>query len=45
MVVSIDDLATLHPEIAKEANGWDHSKVIAWHGKQKLLWKCKKGDV
>ena len=29
------------PEIAKEANGWDSSKVIAGHGHQKLSWKCK----
>ena len=41
----INDLETVFPEIAKEANGWDPSKVIAGHGHQKLSWKCKKGHV
>ena len=37
-----NDLATTHPEIAKEADGWDPKSVIAGSGK-KLSWKCPKG--
>ena len=40
----INDLATLHPELAKEADGWDPSQVIAGTGK-KLPWKCKEGHT
>ena len=37
-----NDLATTHPELAKEADGWDPRKVIAGTPK-KLKWKCSKG--
>ncbi len=37
-----NDLATLHPEVAAEADGWDPSKITAGSGK-KLPWKCKEG--
>ena len=36
-----NDLATTHPEIAKEADGWDPKTVVAGTGK-KLSWICKK---
>ena len=34
MVVGINDLANLHPEIAKEAVGWDTSKVLSGSSKK-----------
>jgi len=38
----INDLATTHPEIAKEADGWDCATVTA--GSNKVLnWKCRQG--
>ena len=40
----INDLATLHPEIAAEADGWDPSKIVAGSAK-KLSWKCKRGHT
>jgi hypothetical protein len=39
-----NDLATTHPELAKEAHGWDPRTVLAGTGK-KLDWKCEKGHV
>ena len=40
----INDLATLHPEIAEEADGWD-PKEITYGSNKKLPWKCKKGHT
>ena len=37
-----NDLESLYPEIAKEADGWDPSKVTAGSSK-KLPWICKEG--
>ena len=28
LVVGVNDLATLHPEVATEADGWDTSEVM-----------------
>ena len=42
LVVGINDLATLHPEVASEADGWDTSTVTEGSGK-KMLWKCEQG--
>jgi len=39
-----NDLATTHPELAKEAFGWDPATVIAGSDK-KLKWKCEQGHV
>ena len=39
-----NDLATLHPEIAAEADGWDPSMVLPRSGK-KFSWKCEKGHA
>jgi predicted GIY-YIG superfamily endonuclease len=41
VLVGYNDLATTHPELAKQADGWDPKKVIAGTGK-KLKWKCSK---
>ena len=37
-----NDLKTLYPEIAKEADGWDPSTILAGTNK-KMPWKCKEG--
>ena len=40
--VGFNDLATTHPEIAAEADGWDPSSVTAGTDRS-LLWSCPKG--
>jgi hypothetical protein len=42
IVVGINDLATTHPEIAAEADGWDPTTVTAGSNK-KRAWLCPKG--
>ena len=42
--IGFNDLATTHPELAAQANGWDPTKVISG-AKQKLSWKCSKGHI
>jgi hypothetical protein len=37
-------LSVTHPELAKEANGWDPDQVSAGSNK-KLSWKCPKGHI
>ena len=39
-----NDLATTHPEIAKQANGWDPSTVLKGSNKFKS-WKCNLGHT
>jgi hypothetical protein len=39
-----NDLATTHPELAKEAHGWDPTSVLKNTGK-KLVWKCELGHT
>jgi len=39
-----NDMETTHPELAKEAYGWDPSLVIAGSGK-KLRWICANGHI
>lgn len=41
-IPGINDLATIFPEIAKEANGWD-PKLYLPGSNQKLAWVCKFG--
>jgi hypothetical protein len=41
LIVGKNDIATTHPNLAKEADGWDPKTVIAGTGK-KLNWKCNK---
>ncbi len=43
-MIGFNDLATTHPEIAKEADGWDPSQVVAGTS-QKLQWKCINGHI
>ena len=42
LVVGINDLATLHPEVAAEADGWDPSTVLAG-SHSKMKWVCLEG--
>ena len=44
LIVGKNDLATLHPEVAAEADGWDPSLVISGSN-QKMSWKCKEGHT
>tara|TARA_Y100001968_G_scaffold277014_1_gene271611 strand:+ start:1927 stop:3621 length:1695 start_codon:yes stop_codon:yes gene_type:complete len=44
LLIGFNDLETTHPEIAKQAIGWDPSLVITGSNK-KFPWKCKEGHV
>ena len=44
VISGVNDLKTLFPNLAKEAEGWDPKLVMAGSGK-KLKWKCKKGHL
>jgi hypothetical protein len=39
-----NDLATTHPELAAQADGWDPATVVAFSNK-KLKWKCELGHT
>jgi hypothetical protein len=41
--VGFNDLATKHPQLAREAFGWDPSTIIA--GQTKRKWKCQEGHI
>jgi hypothetical protein len=45
LVVGINDLATLHPEIAAEADGWDPCTSTSGNSSKKVSWKCEKGHT
>jgi len=42
VLVGFNDIATLFPEIAREADGWEASSFVAGSNK-KLRWKCEEG--
>ena len=42
LIPGLNDLATLHPKVAAEADGWDPKNVTSGSNK-KMTWKCKKG--
>ncbi len=42
VLIGFNDLATTHPELAAQADGWDPTTVTAGSGKR-LLWKCPEG--
>ena len=44
LAVGVNDLFTLDPELAKEAEGWDPRQVLAG-GKVKRKWKCSEGHI
>ena len=37
-------LVDTHPEIAKQAFGWDPSKVLA-NSHEKIAWKCRNNHI
>lgn len=41
-LIGFNDLATLFPEVAKNADGWDPTTVTAKSG-QKKAWRCERG--
>jgi hypothetical protein len=44
VLAGFNDLATMFPEIAKEAHGWDPTTVMPGSEK-KLKWKCEEGHT
>jgi len=44
LVPGVSDLATLYPEVAKQADGWDPATVTEG-SKKKLQWRCVKGRI
>jgi hypothetical protein len=44
VLVGFNDLATLNPELASEADGWDPSTIVTNHARSKK-WKCKEGHT
>lgn len=42
VLIGFNDLATTHPEIAEEANGWDSTTVVSGSNKR-MTWKCSLG--
>ena len=43
LLIGFNDLLTKYPHIAKEADGWDPSKVVGNTSSKKYPWKCKCG--
>lgn len=44
VAIGVNDLATTHPDIAAQADGWDPSTVVANSG-FKRHWRCDKGHT
>ena len=44
VLAGYNDLATTHPELVKEVEGWDPTTVIAGTGKR-LAWRCSLGHT
>jgi hypothetical protein len=44
VLAGFNDLATTHPELAKEADGWDPKLVVAGSNKR-FSWKCNLGHI
>ena len=44
LVLGENDLATLNPDVAAEADGWDSSSVV-YGSHSNLNWKCEKGHT
>lgn len=44
LLTDYNDLATTHPDIAREADGWDPKTVVAG-SKLKKKWRCPKGHI
>lgn len=44
VLAGFNDLASLFPAIAAEANGWNPAEVTAYSGRR-MSWRCSKGDT
>ena len=44
VLIGFNDLATVNPELAAQADGWDSRSVVANSGK-KVKWKCPSGHT
>lgn len=44
LLVGFNDLETTHPELSKEAHGWD-PKSVTYGSEVKQEWKCKLGHI
>ena len=44
VLVGFNDLATTHPELARQADGWDPTTVVAGSNKR-FVWKCQLGHL
>ena len=42
ILIGHNDLATVNPELASEADGWDPKRIV-WGSKLRQQWKCKSG--
>ncbi len=42
VLVGFNDLATTHPELAAEADGWEPTTVVA-HSNKRVKWRCRRG--
>jgi hypothetical protein len=42
VLVEVNDLATTHPDVAREADGWDPSTVVAGSNERRA-WQCSRG--
>ena len=45
VLAGFNDFKTTHPELAREADGWDTTKVSAGSTAQKRRWKCSQGHT
>ncbi len=43
VLVGYNDLATTHPRLALEADGWNPATVTSGSSKKSFLWKCREG--
>jgi hypothetical protein len=43
LLTGFNDFATLYPDLAKEAHGWDPTKENIWF--RKVDWKCSEGHI
>jgi len=44
VLAGFNDLATTHPELAEEADGWDPTTVTKGHS-SRVTWRCKSGHT
>ena len=44
LILGTNDLATTHPDLAKQADEWDPRATTAWSGPKRNL-RCKKGHA